>query len=189
MRKLLVFNLVTLDGYFEGLNRDISWHNVDEEFNEYAVDMLNSVDTLIFGRVTYELMAGYWPTTDAINDDPIVAAKMNALPKIVFSKTLKKADWNNTKLMTDVVPKEIERMKQASGKDMMILGSGGIMSEFANRGLIDGYGIMVNPLVLGAGKPLFTGIKDRLTLKLTKTRTFGNGNVLLYYQPDRGGSR
>lgn len=82
-----------------------------------------------------------------------------------------------------MVPKEIETLKQAPGKDMMILGSGSIMSEFANRGLIDGYGIMVNPLVLGAGKPLFKGIKDRMKLKLIKTRTFRNGNVLLYYQP------
>ena len=184
MRKLLVFNLMTLDGYFEGPNRDISWHNVDAEFNEYAIDMLNSVDTLIFGRVTYELMAGYWPTPDAIKNDPIVAGKMNALPKIVFSRTLNKVEWNNTRLLKDVVPKEIEAMKQASGKDMMILGSGSIMSELANRGLIDGYGIMVNPIILGEGTPLFKGIKDRIKLKLVKARTFRNGNVLLYYQPD-----
>ena len=183
MRKLLVFNLVTLDGYFEGLNRDIIWHNVDAEFNEYAIEMLNSVDTLVFGRVTYELMAGYWPSPDAIKNDPIVAGKMNALPKIVFSRTLNKVEWNNTRLLKDVVPKEIETMKQASGKDMMILGSGSIMSEFTNRGLIDGYGIMVNPLILGGGTPLFKGIKDRIKLKLVKARTFRNGNVLLYYQP------
>ena len=189
MKKLLVFNLVTLDGYFEGPNRDISWHNVDAEFNEYAIEMLNSVDTLIFGRVTYELMASYWPTADAIKDDPIVAGKMNALSKIVFSRTLSTVEWNNTRLLKELFPKEIESMKQASGKDMMILGSGTIMSEFARRGLIDGYGIMVNPLVLGSGKPLFEGFKDRLNLKLTKTRSFGNGNVLLYYQPENGGPR
>jgi dihydrofolate reductase len=183
MRKLFVFNLVTLDGYFEGPNREIDWHNVDAEFNEYAIDMLNSVDTLLFGRVTYELMASYWPTPDAIKNDPIVAEKMNTLPKIVFSKTLDKAEWNNTSLVKDVIPKEIEKMKQVPGKDIVILGSGSIMSEFAQRGLIDEYRIMVNPIVLGDGKPLFKGIKDRLNLKLTKTRTFGNGNVLLYYQP------
>lgn len=87
MRKLFEFNLVTLDGYFEGPNRDISWHNVDAEFNEYAVDMLNSVDTLLFGRVTYELMAGYWSTPEAMKNDPLVAGKINDLPKIVFSRT------------------------------------------------------------------------------------------------------
>jgi dihydrofolate reductase len=179
---------MTVDGYFEGPNNDISWHNVDAEFNEYAAEMLNSVDTLLFGRVTYELMASYWPTADAIRNDPIVAGKMNALPKIVFSRTLNEVEWNNTRLLKDVVPQEIKSMKQAFGKDMMILGSGTIMSEFARRGLIDGYGIMVNPLVLGSGKPLFDGFKDRLDLKLMKTRSFGNGNVLLYYQSG-GGAR
>jgi len=183
MRKLLVFNLVTLDGYFEGPNRDISWHNVDVEFNEYAVDMLNSVDTLLFGRVTYELMAGFWPTPDAIKNDPIVAERMNSLPKIVFSRTLGKVEWNNTRLLKNNVEEEIKKMKKQPGKDMALLGSGSITTEFAQRGLVDEYRIMVNPVVLGNGNPLFKGIKNRLHLKLMKTRTFRNGNVLLYYQP------
>jgi len=189
MRKLLVFNLVTLDGYFEGLKRDISWHNVDAEFNEYAIEMLNSVDTLLFGRVTYELMANYWPTADAIKNDPVVADKMNMLPKIVFSKKLNHVGWNHTRLVNKNIEEEINNMKKQPGKDMVILGSGSIMSEFAQRGLIDEYRIMVNPVVLGEGKPLFKGIKGRLNLKLMKTKSFGNGNVLLYYQPERGGSR
>jgi len=183
MRKLFVFNLVTLDGYFEGPNREIDWHNVDAEFNEYAIDMLNSVDALIFGRVTYELMASYWPTPDAIKNDPIVAEKMNTLPKIVFSRTLEKAEWNNTKLVKADIEEEIKKMKRQSGKDMALLGSGSILSQFARQGLMDEYRIMVNPVVLGDGRPLFKDIKGRLNLKLTKTRTFGNGNVLLYYQP------
>jgi len=189
MRKLLVSNLVTLDGYFEGLNRDIGWHNVDAEFNEYAIDMLNAVDTLMFGRVTYELMADYWPTPQAIKNDPIVAGKMNALPKIVFSRTLNKVEWNNTRLEKDIIDEEIKNMKKQPGKDIMILGSGSIMTQFAERGLIDGYGIMVNPVALGDGKPLFKGIKERLKLKLVRTRTFRNGNVLLYYQPSQGESK
>ena len=188
MRKLFVFNLVTLDGYFEGPDRDISWHNVDAEFNDYAIDMLNSVDTLLFGRVTYELMARYWPTPDAIKNDPIVAERMNTLPKVVFSRTLDKAGWNNTRLVKADIEEEIKKLKKQPGKDIALLGSGSILSAFAKQGLIDEYRIMVNPLVLGNGKPLFTGIKDRLNLKLLKTRTFRNGNVLLYYQPDRGGS-
>lgn len=183
MRKLFVFNLVTLDGYFEGPNRDISWHNVDAEFNEYAIDMLNSVDTLLFGRVTYELMAGFWPTPDAIKNDPIVAGKMNSLPKIVFSKTLEKVEWNNTRLVKSNIEEETRKMKKLPGKDMALLGSGSIMSEFVQRSLIDEYRIMVNPIILGDGTPLFKGIKDRIKLKLVKTRTFRNGNVLLYYQP------
>jgi len=183
MRKLFVFNLATLDGYFEGRKRDISWHNVDAEFNEYAVDMLNSVDMLLFGRVTYDLMAGYWPTPDAIKNDPIVAEKMNSLPKIVFSRTMNKIEWNNTRLVKDKIEEEIIKMKTQSGKDMALLGSGSIMTQLAQRGLIDEYRIMVNPVVLGSGNPMFKGIKDRLHLKLLKTRTFRNGNVLLYYQP------
>lgn len=183
MRKLFAANLVTLDGYFEGLNRDISWHNVDAEFNEYAIDMLNSVDTLLFGRVTYELMASYWPTPDAIKNDPIVAERMNNLPKIVFSRTLDKVEWHNTRLVKDNIEEAIQKMKKQPGKDMALLGSGSILTGLAQRGLIDEYRIMVNPVVLGDGKPLFKGIKDRLDLKLLKTRTFHNGNVLLYYQP------
>jgi dihydrofolate reductase len=156
---------------------------VDAEFNEYAIDMLNSADALLFGRVTYDLMAGFWPTPDAIKNDPIVAGKMNSLSKIVFSKTLKKADWNNTRLVKENIEEEIKKMKNQPGKDMALLGSGTIMSEFAQRGLIDEYRIMVNPIILGQGAPLFKGIKERINLKLVRTRTFRNGNVLLYYQP------
>ena len=183
MRKLFVFNLVTLDGYFEGPNRDISWHNVDAEFNEYAVAMLASVDMLLFGRVTYDLMASYWPTPDAVKNDPLVAEKMNSLPKIVFSRTLNKPGWNNARLVKENIEEEIKNMKKQPGKDMALLGSGSILSEFTQRGLIDEYRIMVNPVVLGDGKPMFKGIKDRLKLELIQTRTFHNGNVLLYYQP------
>ena len=184
MRKLFVFNLVSLDGFFEGPNRDISWHNVDAEFNEYAVELLNSVDMLLFGRVTYELMAGYWPTPDVMKNDPIVAERMNNLPKIVFSRTLlDKVDWNNTRLVKDNIEEEIKNIKKQQGKDIALLGSGSIMSRFAQHGLIDEYRIMVNPIVLGSGNPLFKGIENRLHLKLLKTRTFRNGNVLLYYEP------
>ncbi len=183
MRKLFEFNLVSLDGYFEGPNRDISWHHVDDEFNEYAVDMLNSVDILLFGRVTYELMAGYWPAPDALRDDPIVAERMNNLPKIVFSRTLNKAEWKNTKLVNDAAEETVRKLKQQPGKDMAILGSGSIVSEFTRRGLIDEHRIMVNPVVLGSGTPLFKGVQETLNLKLLKIRTFKSGNVLFWYEP------
>ena len=183
MRKLLVFNLVSLDGYFEGTNRDISWHNVDKEFNDYAHDMLDSADLLLFGRVTYELMARFWPSSEALRDDPETARRMNALSKIVFSRTLDKALWNNTRLVKERMAEEIERSKQQPGRDIVLLGSGDIMTQLAGRGLIDEYRLMVNPVALGSGRPLFRGLKEALKLKLVKTRTFGNGNVLLYYQP------
>jgi dihydrofolate reductase len=183
MRKLIVFNLVTLDGYFSGQGGDISWHNVDEEFNKYAIEKVNTGNTLLFGRATYELMASFWPTPEAIKNDPIVAERMNSLPKIVFSRTLDKAEWNNTRLVKGDMLSEIRKMKQESGKDMTIFGSGSIVSQLAPHGLIDEYQIMVNPVVLGKGETMFEGIQDKLALKLTRTRIFGNGNVLLHYEP------
>ena len=183
MRKLYVFNMVTLDGYFEGPNREIDWHNVDEEFNEFAIQEINTRDLLLFGRVTYELMASYWPTPDALKNDPIVANAMNSIPKIVFSKTLKKAEWNNTRLVKENVVQEISRLKQLPGKEIAIFGSSDLAVSLIPHGLIDEVRVMVNPVVLGKGKPLFKGIREKLNLKLLKTKVFESGNVLLYYQP------
>ena len=183
MRKVILFNLVTLDGFFAGPNGGIDWHNVDEEFNEFANDQLNSTDGLIFGRVTYQLMASYWPTEAAIKGDPVIAEKMNALPKIVFSRTLKTAEWNNTTLIKENIADEILKLKRQPGKDLFVFGSADLASTLTNLGLIDEYRIIVNPVVLGNGKPLFKGIKDKLHLKLVNTKTFRSGNVLLYYQP------
>ncbi len=185
MRKLVMFNLVSLDGYFEGPGRDISWHNVDAEFNEYAAEMRNSSDTFIFGRVTYELMARFWPTPEAMKNDPVIAEMMNSLPKIVFSRTLERAEWNNTRLVKGNLVEEIKKIKMLPGKDLTILGSGSIVSQLAPIGLIDEFRILVNPVVLGRGTPLFNGIKDKLNLKLLKTKTFTSGNVLLCYEPAR----
>jgi dihydrofolate reductase len=181
MRKLIVFNLVTLDGYFTGQDGDISWHNVDEEFQELANEASNSGNTLLFGRITYELMASYWPTPEAIKNDPIVARGMNSATKIVFSRTLNKVDWNNTRLVKNDMLSEIRKLKQESGKDLTVLGSGSIVSQLAQERLIDEYQILLNPVVIGRGKTMFEGVKDRFSLKLTKTRVFGNGNVLLNY--------
>jgi dihydrofolate reductase len=175
--------MVTLDGYFAGQGGDISWHNVDEEFNTFAEENVNAENTLLFGRITYELMASYWPTPEAVKNDPIVAEGMNKARKIVFSRTLDKADWNNTRLVKTGMLAEVRRLKQQPGKDLTVLGSGSIVSQLAEEGLIDEYQIMVNPVVIGKGRTMFEGIKDRLVLKLTKTRIFGNGNVLLCYEP------
>jgi len=183
MSKVRAFNFVTLNGYVEGPKRDISWHGHDTEQNAYAVEMLNSGDTLLFGRVTYELMASYWPTPFAINNDPIVAKRMNTAAKIVFSRTLKKVTWSNTRLRKGDVTEEIAKLKQMPGKNMTLLGSGNILTQLAQEGLIDEYQIMVDPVVLGRGTPIFKGIQHRLNLKLTTTRTFRNGSVLLCYRP------
>jgi len=167
MRKLSVFNLVTLDGYFAGQDGDISWHNVDEEFQELANAASNSGNTLLFGRVTYELMVSYWPTPEAIKNDPIVAAGMNKAEKIVFSRTLDRVDWNNTRLVKSDMIAEIRKLKQQSGTDLTVLGSGSIVSQLAQERLIDEFQILLNPVVIGRGKTMFEGVKDRFSLKLT----------------------
>jgi dihydrofolate reductase len=183
MRKLNVFNLMTLDGYFAGENGDITWHMVDEEFQELAQAASNSGNTLLFGRKTYQLMESYWPTPEALRDDPVVAKGMNAAPKVVFSRTLEKADWNNTRLVKDDLLGEVRKMKQEQGKDMTVLGSGSIVSQLAQEGLIDEYRVLLNPVVIGRGRTMFEEIRGKIVLKLIKTRTFGNGNVLLMYEP------
>jgi len=185
MRKVFLFNMITLDGFFEGPNQDISWHHVDDEFNEFAIEQLNEIGTLLFGRVTYQGMASYWPTEFAIKDDSIVAGLMNSLPKIVFSKTLDKAEWNNSRLVKENAAEEVSKLKQQPGKDIAIFGSSDLAVTLAERGLIDEYRIIVNPVFLGSGTALLKGIKDKLNLKLLKTRTFKSGNVLLYYEPDK----
>jgi len=182
MRKLSVFNLITLDGYFAGQDGDISWHMVDEEFQELAEKASNSGNTLVFGRITYELMAGYWPTAEATASDPIVARGMNSAEKIVFSRTLTRVDWNNTRVVKDDMLAEIRRLKRESGKDLTVLGSGSIVAQLTGERLIDEYQVLLNPVVIGRGRTMFEGVKDRLPLRLTKTRVFGNGNVLLTYE-------
>ena len=187
MRKVILSNLVTLDGFFEGPNKELDWHIVDEEFNEYAIDLLSKVDALLFGRVTYQLMADYWPAAatnpSTPKSDLEIADKMNNLPKIVFSKTLQEVKWNNSRLVKENIAEEISKMKQQPGKDMVIFGSGSIVSTFMQHGLIDEYRIIVNPVVLGNGNPLFKGINDKQNLKLLKTRVFSSGVVILYYEP------
>ena len=185
MRKLGVFNAVSLDGYFAGMNGDMTWAynaNKDAEWDAFVAANASVGGLLLFGRITYELMAGYWPTRSALESYPIVAERMNNLPKVVFSRTLDKASWNNTKIVKGDMAAEIRRMKKEPGKDMVILGSGSIVSQLAQEGLIDEYAIVVIPVVLGKGRTMFDGIKEKQTLKLTNARTFGNGNVSLYYQ-------
>jgi dihydrofolate reductase len=183
MRKVILSNLVSVDGFFAGPNGELDWFIVDEKFNDYANDLLSKVDALLFGRLTYQLMADYWPSPSATRDDPLIADKMNNLPKIVFSKTLHKVEWNNSRLVKENVADEISTMKQQPGKDMVIFGSGSIVSSFIQLGLIDEYRIIVIPVVLGKGKPLFKDINDKHNLILLKTKVLGSGVVILYYQP------
>ena len=183
MRKVIMFNLITLDGYFEGPENDIGWHQVDDEFNEFAIEQLSSTDGLIFGRLTYQLMANFWPTPAGLEGEPATANLMNSLPKYVFSKTLTKVEWNNTSLVKGEAVRELNKLKQGHGNDLFIFGSADLSSTFTKNGLIDEYRLILNPIVLGAGVPLFKDNGEMLKMKLLKTRLFHNGNVLLYYQP------
>jgi dihydrofolate reductase len=182
MRKVFIQNMVTLDGFFEGPNHEIDWHVVGEEFNDYALSLEASIDTFLFGRVTYDLMASYWPSEAGLRDDPHVANMMNSLNKVVFSRTLEKVDWINSRLVKDDPVQEVARLKQLPGKDMAIFGSADLAAALIPAGLIDEFRIFINPIVLGAGNPMFKGLKKRLPLKLVSSRTFQSGIVLLVYQ-------
>ena len=183
MRKLVVFNMVSLDGFFVDGQGDMSWaHKNDAEWNAFVNENASGNGVLVFGRITYELMASYWPTPMALKNSPVVAKGMNDMPKIVFSRTLDNASWSNTKLVKGDLAAEMRKMKKQPGPDMVILGSGSIVSQLAQQNLIDEYQIALSPIVLGNGRTMFEGLKEKLNLKLTKSRTFGNGTVLACYQ-------
>jgi dihydrofolate reductase len=185
MRKLIVFNNVSLDGYFVDKGGSMQWaHRVpDEEWNAFTAQNASGGGLLLFGRVTYELMAGFWPTPEAIQNFPVVAERMNNGEKIVFSRKMEKTSWKNTTLVRGDLVAEVRKMKEKPGPGMAILGSGSIVAQLAPEGLIDEYQMAVIPVVLGAGRTMFEGISKNLNLKLTKTRTFKNGNVFLCYEP------
>ena len=184
MRKLIVFNFITLNGYFKGPNGDVIWHIHDKEGNEQAVEGLKGGNILLFGRVTYDMMASYWPTPNAYKNDPVLAEGMNKAEKIVFSRTLKKAEWNNSRVVKDNTVEEIQKMKSVSdSRNMVLMGSGTISAQFTDQGLIDRYEILVDPIAIGDGTPLFKNIKHQLNFKLTTTKTLKSGRVLLHYEP------
>jgi dihydrofolate reductase len=183
MRKIIVFNHVTLDGFFAGPNGELDWPVKDDgESTDFAGEGQGEVDTFIFGRVTYEMMAGYWPTPAAIAQNPVFANSLNNNAKIVFSKTLTAAGWKNSRLLHEIDRDEILKLKALTGKNMLIFGSGAIVQQFTTLGLIDEYQLILNPVTLGRGKPLFSQSAGRLDLRLINSRAFCNGNILLHYQ-------
>lgn len=182
-RKLILFMMISLDGYYEGPGHNIDWHNVDADFNDFAIDQLNDVDYLVFGRATYEGMASYWPTPEAMQNDPEVTGYMNNTAKIVISNSLDKAEWANTRLIKGDVAAELKTLKAQPGKDLIVMGSGDLVVSLTEQGLMDEYRIMVAPVALGTGKPLFSGLSKQIKLELIKSTTFKSGNVLLCYRP------
>jgi len=186
MQKLIVFNNVSLDGYFVDGHGEMSWaHGAREsaEWREFTDQNATGGGVFLFGRVTYDLMKSFWPTEQAARTYPVVAERMNNGLKIVFSRTLDSVAWNNTKLVKRELVAEVGRMKQESGPGMVILGSGSIVAQLAPVGLIDEYQIALVPMVLGRGRTMFEGIREKLALQLLKSRTFDNGSVFLRYRP------
>jgi dihydrofolate reductase len=184
MRKIVVFNNVTLDGYYTGLDGDMSWaHKYDPEWMEFTNDNAKGGGAVLaFGRKTYDMMAGYWPTPMAMQNMPTVAEAMNKQPKLVFSRTMNEAKWNNTRLLKGDLATEVSKIKSEPGDDLVMMGSGNLISQLAQLKLIDEYQIALTPVVIGKGKSMFDGV-DKTNLKLTKSRAFGNGTVVLWYQP------
>ena len=174
------FIMITLDGFFDGKTAwDIDWHNVDEEFNDFAIRQLDDFDTLVFGRATFEGMAQYWPSEEAIRSDPQVSERMNGAAKIVVSRTLDspQPDWNNTTLVRD--PQGLP-----AGRKLLVLGSAVLTTSLLEDGLLDELRIMVNPVLIGSGRSLASSAKRRMPLQLVGQQEFRNGNVLLTYRPD-----
>ncbi|RYZ43142.1 MAG: dihydrofolate reductase [Sphingobacteriales bacterium] len=180
MAQLTVFNFLTLNGYFKGPAGDTSWHMHGVEEGRYSEEMLAKDNILLFGRTTYEMMASFWPTEMALQHMPEVAQGMNKAEKIVFSRTMKKASWENTTIATDLIP-GVERLKAGSDKDLAVLGSGSIITQLTEAGLADRFEIMIDPVAIGEGTPLLQGLKTKLSLKLESHRVFASGVVLLCY--------
>lgn len=181
MRRVITWNMVTLDGFFEGPKSwDIDWHEYvwGDELEQFSLEQSKSIGMLLFGRVTYQGMAGYWSTAKGE-----IADFMNTVPKAVFSRTLERADWSNTRLVKSNAEEEVVKMKQQPGKDLFIFGSANLSSTLMRHGLIDEYRLGLNPLVLGGGNPLFKPNPERLRMRLLEARPLKSGVVLLRYQP------
>jgi dihydrofolate reductase len=181
MRKLIAAMNMTLDGFC-----DHTAMIADDEIHQHYNELLSNADTLIYGRITYQLMESYWPsivkkpTGNKPTDE--FAVLIDNIPKIVFSRTLKNVDWKNTELKKEVIKEEILELKQQAGKNILV-GSPSLIVALMQLDLIDEYQLSVQPIVLGSGLPLFKNVKDRVNLKLLKTKTFGCGAVTLYYEP------
>jgi dihydrofolate reductase len=184
MSRLIMWNAVTLDGYFEGTKSwELDWHKYiwGEELERFSVEQLRSADRLLFGRVTYEGMAAYWQTATGE-----VADFMNRLPKFVFSRTLDRADWANTKLVKGDLVAEVKELKRQGNGNTFVFGSGDLSAALIEHGLFDEYRIAVTPVLLGCGKLLFGPISKRMPMKLLEARPLTNGGVILRYEADQG---
>lgn len=183
MRKLVAFEMISLDGYYEGVDHDISWHTDDAERARFAAELLDEADNVLFGRVTYELLAGFWPTPEGEKTDPVIAEKLNRADKIVVSTTLDSPKWANTRLLSGNVATEIARLKEQPGKDLVILGSAKLTVSLIEMGLLDELQVVVSPVGLGTGRSLLEGLSHRIDLALVEARPFASDVLLRYSLP------
>jgi dihydrofolate reductase len=184
MRTLRSYTSISLDGFFTDAKNDMSWaHKRDDEWNAFTSSNARGDAALLFGRVTYEMMRAFWPTPQAAQQMPEVAAGMNRMPKYVVSRTLDAADWQNTTLLKGDLVKEIRALKSTDGPDVVILGSGSIVSQLTEARLIDEYQLVLTTVALGKGRTPFHTLDDRRTFALKKSKSFTNGNVVLWYEP------
>lgn len=189
MGKLLVFNFITLNGFYKGANEDISWHRHSvegSEESEYGNEGASSGSILLFGRITYDMMASFWPTDMAKEMNPVMAKGMNESEKILFSRTAKTANWSNTKIINSDIGEAVKKLKEESNKQLTILGSGSIVTQLAEKNLIDEFQFMIDPVALGKGTPVFNHISHKLDLQLIDSRIFKSGTVLLTYKTKQG---
>lgn len=188
MRKIIATEFYAIDGSMSDPKDQMDWvtANFSPDMGASVDSVYKRSDTLFLGAVTYKIMASYWPTAetnpDAYEGDDQQAAVMNNIKKVVFSKTPLTPEWSNTEFRKEINADEIRKMKEAPGKDMLIAGSASIVQQFTSLGLIDEYHLLVHPVILAGGKPLFTGIKQGRDLKLLDAKTFENGVVLLHYE-------
>jgi dihydrofolate reductase len=187
LRKVIATEFVTLDGFMSDPEDEMRWvlDIFDEEMGEEIKSQQSSVGTILLGRVTYDIMAPYWPSATAETEDPMIIEHMNNTPKVVFSRTLRRVDWNNSRLASEDIRQEVQGLKQQPGKDMAIVGSASIVQALAELGLIDEYRLLLHPVVLGKGKPLFKDSNGPLNLMLVASKPFKNGVLGLTYEPAR----
>jgi dihydrofolate reductase len=199
MRRIVMFNRVTADGCFSGPDGSLEWIVPDEEIDRAGAEAIPGFDTILFGRRTYELFEAFWPS--ALDDSPTApdphgagrrspeqrafAIALNEMTKLVFSRTRTRVTWSNSRLLPELDPREIEAMKRQPGKDMILFGSGSIVSQLTEHGLIDEYQLVVTPVLLGRGRPLLSGAEKGSRLDLLEAREYPSGNLVLRYA--RGG--